>query len=62
MTMNLLQNFSTTDLTIIGLGLTLFNYSLYCLYTQSIPLEYKTIYFNDNITDTTNSVDSESLS
>jgi len=60
MIMNLFQNFSTTDLTIIGLGLTLFNYSLYCLYTQSIPLGYKTIYFNDNISDI-NSIDTESL-
>jgi len=45
---NFLQNFSTTDLTLIGLGFTLFNYSLYCLYTQCIPLGYKTIYLNDN--------------
>lgn len=59
--MNLLQNFSTIDLTIIGLGLTLFNYSLYCLYTQSIPLGYKTIYFYDNISDTSNSIDTESI-
>jgi hypothetical protein len=34
---NLIQNFTITDLTLIGLGLTLFNYSLYYLYCNSIP-------------------------
>ncbi|SRR6266568_1288599 len=58
MTMNFLQNFTTTDLTLIGLGLLVFNYSLYCLYTQSIPLGYKTIDFSDNMTD---SLETESI-
>jgi ABC-type antimicrobial peptide transport system permease subunit len=61
MTMNLMQNFTTTDLTLIGLGLTLFNYSIYCLYTQTIPLGYKTIYLTDNMTDTNINLDNESV-
>jgi hypothetical protein len=57
--MNFLQNFSTTDLTLIGLGFTLFNYSLYCLYTQCIPLGYKTIYLNDdNLTSKSSEIES----
>lgn len=54
MTFNFLQNFSSTDLTLIGLGLTLFNYSLYCLITQTIPLGYKTIplFSSDNAENT----------
>ena len=44
---NLIQNFdlSINTCVLVGLGITLFNYSMYCFITKSIPLGYKTIYF-----------------
>jgi hypothetical protein len=41
--MNLFENFNTLDCIILVLGITLINYSIYCLHTQSIPLGFKTI-------------------
>jgi len=41
---NLNLDFNTSLL--VGLGVTLFSYSMYCFMTKSLPLGYKTIYFS----------------
>jgi hypothetical protein len=46
-------NLDTNTSVLVGLGITLFSYSMYCFMTKSIPLGYKTIYFSST-TDNTN--------
>ena len=59
---NLLQNFNTSDLFSLGLGITLFSYSMYCLITQTIPLGYKTIplFSSDSVKNTQSELSSKS--
>jgi hypothetical protein len=58
--MNLIQNLDFNTYVLVGLGTTLFCYSMYCFITKTIPLGYKTINFSsakDNINaDTANQV------
>jgi len=41
-------NLDTNTSILVGLGITLFSYSMYCFMTKSIPLGYKTIYFSSS--------------
>lgn len=49
-------NLDTNTSILVGIGVTLFSYSMYCFMTKSIPLGYKTIYFSsstDNVINNT---------
>lgn len=53
-------NLDTNTSILVGLGITLFSYSMYCFMTKSIPLGYKTIYFSST-TDNTNRTNLEGM-